>query len=179
MEAMEHAEGGGRENTTIARETRMETDAARSLKQLIEKERVAALATLRDAAPLASMTLFLAAADFSAFYIHVSRLAWHTQDILKDPRVSLLMNDADDGRDDPLTLRRVTVRANAGQIANDAAEFGFLKSAWLGRFPMQSVNFGLADFNFWRLSPTDARFVAGYGRIMKLSATDLVAAAGA
>lgn len=156
----------------------MDTDAARSLKQLIRKERVAALATLRDCAPHASMTLFLAADDYSAFYIHVSRLAWHTQDLLKDPRVALLMTDADDGRDDPFTLRRLTLRAKASRIANDAAEFGFLKSAWLGRFPMQSINFELADFNFWRLAPLDARYVAGYGRIMNLSAADLAAAAG-
>ncbi len=157
----------------------MEPDAARTLKQLIRKERVAALGTLRDAAPLASMTLFLAADDFSAFYIHVSRLAWHTQDMLGKPRVSLLIHDADDGRSDPYTLRRVTVRANAGLIANDDAEFGSLKAAWLERFPRQSINFELADFNFWRLAPSDARFVAGYGRIMNLSAAELVAAAGA
>ena len=53
---------GGRENTTIAAQTIM--DAA-ALKQLIQRERVAALGTLREGAPLVSMTLYLAADDFS------------------------------------------------------------------------------------------------------------------
>lgn len=166
----------GRENTTIAAQTIM--DAA-ALKQLIQRERIAALGTLRDGAPLVSMTLYLAADDFSAFHIHVSRLAWHTQDMLKDPRIALSIAEADDGRADPFTLMRVTLRGVAEQLSNDAPHFESLKAAWLRRFPQQAINFELADFGFWRLQPRDARFVAGYGRIANLSAADITAAAQA
>ena len=143
------------------------------LKNLIHNERIAHLATLRGGAPMASMTLYLAAADLSAFHVHVSRLAWHTQDMLQDPRVALSIAETDDGRADPFTLMRVTIRGEATQLENSGGAFEQLKAAWLARFPEQAINFTLADFSFWRIAPRDARFVAGFGRIHNLSAAQL------
>ena len=54
--------------------------------------------------------------------------------------------------------------------------FAELKQAWLARFPESAITFELADFSFFRLSPRDARFVAGFGSIHNLSVDDLVAA---
>ncbi len=153
----------------------MNSDDAAALARLLRSGRIAHLGTLRQGAPLASMTLYLAAPDFSAFHLHLSRLAWHTQDMTIDPRVALSVGETDDGRDDPFTLARVTVRGAAEPLAADAG----LKRAWLARFPAQAVNFELADFSFWRVVPRDARFVAGFGRIHNLSAAELAAAARA
>jgi len=147
----------------------MYRDSAVLLSSLIRKERLAHLATLRGGAPMASMTLYLAAPDFSAFYVHVSRLAWHTQDMQHDPRVALSIAETDDGRADPFTLMRVTVRGDAEDLKGDVS----LKDRWLKRFPEQAINFQLADFSFWKIVPRDARFVAGFGRIHNLSASDL------
>jgi heme iron utilization protein len=149
-----------------------ETRAA--LSNLLRTERIAHLATLRGAAPMASMTLYLPGETFSAFYVHVSRLAWHTQDMLQDPRVALSIAETDDGRADPFTLMRVTIRGEAEQLSQE--NLG-LKTKWLQRFPEQAINFELADFSFWRVTPRDARFVAGFGRIHNLSAAQLAAAA--
>lgn len=151
----------------------MDPEASRLLATLLRSQRTAHLGTLRGGAPLASMTLYLAADDFSTFHIHVSRLAWHTQDMLQDPRVALSIAETDDARPDPFTLMRVSIRGNAVQIPNGEGEFGSLKAAWLGRFPEQAINFTLADFSFWRIAPRDARFVAGFGRIHNLSAEEL------
>ena len=139
------------------------------LKNLLLKERIAHLGTLRNGAPMVSMTLFLPEKDFSAFYVHVSRLAWHTQDMAQDSRVALSVAESDDGRADPFTLMRVTVRGEALQIPQNDG----LKTRWLERFPEQAINFELADFSFWKITPRDARFVAGFGRIHNLSATEL------
>jgi len=151
-------------------------DADALLRDLLAQERIAHLATLRQGAPMASMTLYLPAPDFSAFHVHVSGLAWHTQDMATDPRVALSIAQADDGRADPFTLIRVTIGGDAVQLPNEGAGFDSLKAAWLARFPKQAVNFGLADFSFWRIAPREARFVAGFGRIHNLSAADLVEA---
>lgn len=150
----------------------MNPDDTIALARLLRTERIAHLGTLRQGAPLASMTLFLAAPDFAAFHVHVSRLAWHTQDMNEDARVALSVAQADDARADPFTLARVTIRGDAVQTIDD----GRLKQAWLARFPAQAVNFELADFSFWRIAPRDARFVAGYGRIQNLSAAELAQA---
>ena len=155
----------------------MDSETSGLLSKLIRGQRVAHLGTLRAGAPLVSMTLFLPTADFSAFHLHVSRLAWHTQDMLHDARVSLSIAQTDDGRADPFTLMRVSIRGEATQLDNADAPFGALKAAWLARFPEQAVNFGLADFSFWRVTPRDARFVAGFGRIHNLSAAELANAA--
>lgn len=153
----------------------MDASTRRDLSGLLRGSRIAHLATLRNAAPMASMTLFLPALDFSAFHVHVSRLAWHTQDMAADPRVALSIAQTDDARADPFTLMRVTVRGEAQQMPNEGTDFETLKSAWLARFPEQAINFELADFSFWRIAPRDARFVAGFGRIHNLSAAELAA----
>jgi len=155
---------GPRENTTIVA---VDAEAAQRLKRLLSKERIAHLGTLRGGAPMVSMTLYMPAPDFSAFYVHVSRLAWHTQDMLQDARVALSIAESDDARADPFTLMRVTIRGEAVQITDGP------KDAWLARFPEQAINFQLADFSFWSITPRDARFVAGFGRIHNLSAKDL------
>ena len=143
------------------------------LAALIRKERIAHLGTLRQGAPMAGMTLYLAAAGFDAFYVHVSRLAWHTQDMMQDPRVVLSIAEIDDGRADPFTLMRVSIRGEATQIPNKSPESEGLKPSWLKRFPAQAINFELADFSFWRIAPRDARFIAGFGSIHNLSAAQL------
>jgi putative heme iron utilization protein len=145
----------------------MDSETAALLKKLIDGERLAHLGTLRDGAPMVSMTLYMAERDFSAFYVHVSRLAWHTQDMMQDGRIALSISESDDRRPDPFTLMRVTIRGEATQMISGP------KDAWLGRFPEQAINFTLADFSFWRITPRDARFVAGFGRIHNISATEL------
>lgn len=145
---------------------------ATELASLLRGERIAHLATLRQDAPMASMTLYLPDAGFSAFLVHVSRLAWHTQDMAQDPRVALSIAESDDGRADPFTLKRVSIRGDAKQLSGSQDA---LKDSWLKKFPEQAVNFELADFSFWRIAPRDARFVAGFGRIHNLSAAELAA----
>lgn len=149
----------------------MDADTSRALAGLIRKERLTHLGTLRGGAPLVSMTLYLPAPDVSAFYLHVSRLAWHTQDMLQDARVSLSISETDDGRADPFTFMRVSIRGEASLLQQESPS---LKAQWLARFPEQAVNFELADFSFWKIAPRDARFVAGFGRIHNLSAADLI-----
>ena len=110
-----------------AREYTMDAETSAALARLVRSERIAHLATLRSGAPMVSMTLYLPAADFAAFHVHVSRLAWHTQDMQHDARVALSIAETDDRRADPFTLMRVSIRGQAVQLANDAE----LQSAWL------------------------------------------------
>ncbi len=151
----------------------MDGNTRAALARLLRGERIAHLATLRQAAPMASMTLYLPEPGFAGLLVHVSRLAWHTQDMAGDPRVALSVAERDDGRADPFTLMRVSIRGQASLLPNEGSEFENLKAAWLSRFPEQQINFQLADFSFWRIAPRDARFVAGFGRIHNLSAAEL------
>jgi len=154
----------------------MNADERATLQQLLRGARIAHLGTLREGAPMVSMTLFLPAADLSSFHVHVSRLAWHTQDMARDPRVALSIAQHDDARADPYSLARVTLRGSATRLANDGAAFEALKRAWLARYPAAAINFELVDFSFWAIQPQSARFIAGVGRIHNLSAQALAEA---
>ena len=91
----------------------MDTESEQTLARLIRSTRVAALGTLHGGEPNLAMVAYAFAKDFSAFYVHVSRLGKHTTDMENDPRLSLLITETDDGRADPQTLARVSIRGAA------------------------------------------------------------------
>ena len=155
----------------------MDADARRLLARLVRSARIGALGTLRKGAPNVSMVAYMPAPDFATVWMRLSRLAWHTQDLAVDARVSLSICETDDGRADPQTLARVTLRGEAVQIPAERSDGEALKRAWLERFPQSAVTFELADFSFWGIVPRDARFVAGLGRTYNLSASEFSRAA--
>ncbi|TAK44649.1 MAG: pyridoxamine 5'-phosphate oxidase family protein [Betaproteobacteria bacterium] len=155
----------------------MDAATGAALAALMRRERIAALGTLREGAPDVSMVAYLPEADFAALWLRISRLAWHTQDLRRDARASLAVLQADDGRADPQTLARVTLRGVAAELADGDTRYARLKADWLARFPESAVTFELADFSFWSIAVRDARFVAGLGRTHNLSAPDLLRAA--
>lgn len=152
----------------------MDAQSEKVLAQLIRGTRIATLSTLRDEAPQVSMVAYLVTDDFSAFYIHVSRLAQHTVDMQKDKRVSLLICETDDGRPDPQTLARVSIRGVTESIQNGEPGYARLKEAYLARFSEAEKLFSLADFNFWRITPKGGRYVAGFAKAYNITAETLV-----
>ncbi|MBE0670139.1 MAG: pyridoxamine 5'-phosphate oxidase family protein [Anaerolineales bacterium] len=147
----------------------MDAQSEKLLAHIIRTSRIASLSTLRDEAPQSSMVAFAAAGDFSAFYIHVSRLAQHTVDMQKNKHVSLLIVETDDGRADPQTLARVSIRGSAEQIQNGEPGYTPIKELYLARFPEAEQLFRLADFSFWRINPKGGRYVAGFAKAFNIT----------
>ncbi len=75
----------------------MDRQSEQALAHLIRSTRIAALGTLHDGKPNLAMVAYSFVEDFSAIYIHVSKLGKHTPDMENDPRVSLLIAETDDG----------------------------------------------------------------------------------
>ena len=146
----------------------MDRQAEQTLAQLIRLARIAALGTLHAGEPNLAMVAYAFANDFSAFYIHVSRLGRHTTDMETDPRVSLLITEVDDNRPDPQTLVRVSIRGIAGILPRTNAGYAAIKGIYLARFPEAEQFFQLGDFNIWQIQPKGGRFVAGFGRAFNL-----------
>jgi putative heme iron utilization protein len=151
----------------------MDSESEKILVHIIRNTRIAALATLRDEAPRVSMVAFVPADDFSLFYVHVSKLAQHTVDMMKDKRVSLLVAESDDGRADPQTLARVSIHASAEMMENGEPGYTPVKRKYLERFPKSAAVFKLEDFALWRIKPKGARFVAGLGKAYNLTPDSL------
>jgi heme iron utilization protein len=142
----------------------MDQQSEHTLAKLIRETRVAALGTLHDAEPNLAMVAYSFAEDFSAFYIHVSRLGKHTVDMENDPRVALLITETDDRRADPQTLARVSMRGMAEILPRNDPGYGQGKKNYLDRFPEAEQLFSLGDFNLWKITPKGGRYVAGFGR---------------
>jgi putative heme iron utilization protein len=151
----------------------MDSDSQLKLRQIIRLQRVAALGTLRDGAPLVSMILYAPAEDFASFYIHISRLAQHTQDILKDPRISLMIVETDGGHQDPQTLARLSIRGEATAVPADTAEYDNVRTVYLKKFPDSAFNFELGDFSLYAIHPKSCRYVAGFAKTFNLTVEDL------
>lgn len=146
----------------------MEITAEQTLARLIRGTRIAALGTLHEGEPNLAMVAYAYAKDFSAFYIHVSRLGKHTRDMETDPRVSLLITETDDRRADPQTLARVSLQGTAEVLLRDALDYALIKDLYLRRFPEAEQMFSLGDFNIWKITPKSGRFVAGFAQAFNL-----------
>jgi putative heme iron utilization protein len=151
----------------------MNAELTERLAQLLRARATAALGTLHAGAPYVSMVPYAIAADGSGFIVHVSTLAAHTQDMLADARVSLLVAEAEGGERTPLGLARVSVQAAAERVESDAPQLTEFRADYLARFPDAEPMFGFADFALFLLRPASARFVAGFGQAHSVSAESL------
>jgi heme iron utilization protein len=152
----------------------MDEQSERTLARLIRETRVATLGTLHDGEPNLAMVAYSFDKDFSAFYIHVSKLGKHTTDMERDPRVSLLITETDDRRADPQTLARVSLHGTAEMLPRTASSYAQVKKSYLERFPEAEQLFSLGDFNLWKITPKGGRFVAGFGRAFNIVPEGLV-----
>ena len=146
----------------------MDQLSEQALAHLIRSTRIAALGTLHDGEPNLAMVAYVCAEDFSAFYIHVSKLGKHTTDMEHDSRVSLLITETDDRRADPQTLARLSLRSTAEMLPRTNPDYARVKQVYLARFPEAEQFFSLGDFNIWKITPKGGRFVAGFGRAFNL-----------
>ncbi len=124
----------------------MDIQSEKLLVHILANVRIAALGTIRDEAPRVSMVAFVPAHDFSAYYMHVSRLAQHTLDMQKNKQVSLLIAEPDDGRTDPQTLARLSIRGSAEFMENGEPGYAPVKAMYIERFPTSEPLFKFCRF---------------------------------
>lgn len=99
----------------------METTDAQALKALLATQRIAALATLHQDEPAVSMVPYALLPAGQGFVIHISLLAPHTQDMLLNPAVALLVSAPLAATDSALALPRVSIRGAARACLPDSA----------------------------------------------------------
>ncbi|MGQ0484495.1 MAG: HugZ family pyridoxamine 5'-phosphate oxidase [Hyphomicrobiales bacterium] len=93
----------------------------------------------------------------------ISKLAWHTQNLMADGRGSLMVAELPEVGD-ALTGQRVTVMGHWREAAEPR-----LRRRYLARHPGAELYVDFGDFSFWRLTPQVIHAVAGFGRIETLS----------
>ena len=145
------------------------------LQQLIHGRMIAALGTLHQGAPFVSMVTFAAARNGSLI-LHVSRLATHTQDMLANLNVSLLITESEAVGKMPQALARVTVQGRAEMLDRDSEKHTDAREAYLSRFPDAAPLFEFADFNIFIIKPVSARVIAGFGQAITITGADFATA---
>ncbi len=136
---------------------------------LIRSQRWAALATLDEGQPLASMVAYALDEDGTALLFFLSQLAQHTRNLIDSPRVSLVISEPDDGDDNPQRLQRVTLTGGATIVRRGSSEFDPAALRYVDRFPDALPRFELGDFLLVRCVPADVRYVGGLARAARFT----------
>jgi len=149
-----------------------------ALATLIRQQRWAGLATVDSKGqPLAAMVAYAYAEDFSAFYIHISKLSQHTRHMLEQPKISLIIAEPDKGEGDPQTLARVSISGGVKAIERDSATYESVKQTYLKRLPASEELFGFGDFVLFQLNPQSLRFVGGFAQAHSVTVKTLLESA--
>ena len=140
-------------------------DADRLARSLLRRCRQGALATLMPGSgdPYCSLVNVASHPDGSPILL-ISRLALHTRNLLGDARLSLMLDERAEG--DPLEGSRIMLAGLAEQASGD--DVVILRQRYLNAHPSSEVFVNFKDFSFFRIRPTGAHLVAGFGRIVDL-----------
>jgi heme iron utilization protein len=103
----------------------------------------------------------------------ISIMAMHTQNLLANPRASLLITQAESGGD-PLGASRVTLVGTVAKVPSpDLAE---ARQLYLERYANSKHWVDFEDFSFYRMEVVDIYFVGGFGVMGWVSAAEYVGA---
>ncbi len=143
-------------------------DARLAAKKLLREARSGALATLMagSGAPYSSLVNVGTAPDGAPLML-LSTLAIHTKNLLADGRVSLMLDERKAG--DPLEGARVMLMGSCSKKDSSSA-----RNAYLRRHPEAEMFADFGDFGFYEMTIERAHLVAGFGRIVDLSARDIL-----
>lgn len=130
---------------------------------LVVRVRVAVLLTLKQGHPFGSHVPYLLGDDWSRVYLHLSRLASHTQHMLGDSRVSLFIAQPDGAGKNPSALQRLNLQGTGAILPPSHESYDKVKERYLAQFPQSRMLFGFGDFGIWELRMTDAHLVLGFG----------------
>jgi putative heme iron utilization protein len=146
-------------------------DAAHLARSLLRRSRQGALATLMtgNGDPYCSLVNIASHPDGSPILL-ISRLALHTRNILGDSRVSLMLDERAEG--DPLEGSRIMLAGHAEEVSGDDPTI--LRRRYLSAHPSAEAFVDFKDFSFFRIRPSGAHLVAGFGRIVDLSPAEFL-----
>ncbi|MEK6634381.1 MAG: pyridoxamine 5'-phosphate oxidase family protein [Nitrospirota bacterium] len=149
----------------------MTNEAVREAWTMLTQEvRTGVLLTMRNGKPFGSHVPYVLGENWTRAYLHLSRLALHTQHLLQDPHVSLFLSETDHPDKNPLALRRINLQGTAVILGADAPLYAGVKERYLTRFPKSAMMFGFADFSLWELQLQDAHLVLGFGQAYQATA---------
>jgi len=150
-----------RHATSSPPSTSPEPSHAERVRTLLDRERIGTLATNshhHPGFPFASVMPYALGNDGEPWFL-ISSMAIHTQNLLADPRASLLVMQSG-GDSDPLGLQRATLLGTVRRIDDPAVA---VRAAYLERHPSSRHWISFSDFSFFQFEVAEIYYVGGFG----------------
>lgn len=110
------------------------------------------------------------------FYIFVSQLASHTQDLLANPQASILLIQDEVDTRQIFARRRISYQCDVEIVNDETSDYSKMLEALEKRFGnMVELLRTLPDFILFRLTPYQGHYVKGFGKAYKLAGEGLLA----
>jgi heme iron utilization protein len=139
-----------------------EPSHAERAKTLVYLQQTGSLSTLsrkRPGWPFGSVMPYGLDAQGQPIFL-ISTMAMHTQNLLADPRASLLVTPSE-SRVDPLGAARVTLMGSVTKVPKE--ENAEVRACYLERHANASYWVDYQDFGFFRMALAEIYFVGGFG----------------
>lgn len=148
----------------------MTLDAAtqRRIGALLRAHRWVSLASLGKDGPECSWVAMAPEADFQGILLHLSRLASHTRNLLREPRACLAVSEPEHPSRDPQTLARLSLFGTVAVIPRESADHTAAAARYQERLPDAVPLFDFSDFQLFRMRVERARFVGGFAQAYSL-----------
>ena len=126
-----------------------------------------------DGIPNASYAPFVRDDDRN-FYIYVSGLAAHTQNLASNPKVGILLIEDEAKVEQIFARTRLSFDCTATELERESELWLKIADRFGDRFGDIIGNLrGLADFRIFKLAPDEGRFVMGFGAIYPILGDNL------
>ena len=156
-----------------------DTEITQALKQLHSQCQTLQLATVDvTGQPDASYAPYVQVAG--NYYIFVSQLAAHTQNLLAQKQTSIMLIQPEQDAKNLFARMRYTCACEVADIARTEALFNEVMVSMQERFgSIIELLTSLGDFHLLQLQPTNARLVMGFGKAIELDAEQIAINANA
>ncbi len=140
---------------------------------LVTQFKTVQLATLnREGNPEASYSPYIRRSGH--YYIFISALASHTENILQHPTLSLFFVQNEDDAKNMFARKRLSIECFAKPLAREDEQWdGIIDALFDAHGPTVNVLRSLADFQLFELTPLSANYIKGFGQAFKLEGEKL------
>jgi len=138
----------------------MESEQKQKIAALLAKEHVAVVATLGDEWPTATMQAFAETSNLDIILIMLES-APKFRNLIKRPKVSLVIDDRDVGNVKTLQVIRVTIQGMARQVEKQTDEWEELQRIFLKKNPFEEPFFSYEALRMICITPKKITYANG------------------
>ena len=139
----------------------------------IQRQQTVILATQNSKSlPMASYAPFILIEG--KFYIYVSDLAAHTENLMHHADLGLLLIEDEQTADNLFARKRASIQGRAQEIARESESWHKVMELYVAQLGETAALLkSLQDFHLFQIQPCHATFVKGFAQAYELSGEDL------